>query len=305
MPPDTAFAVLSDRLFMSAAAVYVLAMLAHAAEYARARTATPVGAGTPIPAGVDRPATDRFGRVAVALTVLGAVLHLGSVAARGVATARWPLGNMYEFDAAICLFAVATWLAAVRAAPNLRRMGVFVLVPVLVLMFLGGTVLYAKAAAVTPPLQTFWLAIHVTAVASASGLLLVAGVASIAYLAARSARAAAAAPRLLAVLPPPDALDRVAYRVTTIAFPLFTFAVVAGAIWAEAAWGRFWGWDPKETVAFVSWVVYAAYLHARATAGWRAERAAWINTLGFATMVMNLFFVNLVVAGLHSYAGLD
>ncbi|WP_232665178.1 c-type cytochrome biogenesis protein CcsB [Pseudonocardia sp. TRM90224] len=304
MTPDTALAVLSDRLFMSAVAVYALAMLAHAAEYARERTTSLIPAGAPTPGAARRTATDRLGRVAVALTVLGAVLHLGSIVARGVATARWPLGNMYEFDAAICLFAVAGWLAAVRTAPSLRRLGVFVLVPVLMLMFLGGTVLYAAAAPVTPPLQTFWLAIHVTTVASASGLLLVAGAASVAYLVSRSDRATTAAPRLVTLLPPPEALDRVAYRVTTVAFPLFTFAVVAGAIWAEAAWGRFWGWDPKETVAFVSWVVYSAYLHARATAGWRAERAAWINTLGFATMVVNLFCVNLVVAGLHSYAGL-
>ena len=116
-----------------------------------------------------------------------------------------------------------------------------------------------------PALQSYWLVIHVTTIALASGLLLVPGVASLLYLLRRSGRLAGLADRL----PAADVLDRLAYRTTIIAFPLYTFAVIAGAIWAEAAWGRFWGWDPKETVAFVAWVVYAAYLHARATAGWR------------------------------------
>jgi cytochrome c-type biogenesis protein CcsB len=125
-------------------------------------------------------------------------------------------------------------------------------------------------------------------------------VASLLFLLRRSGKLPAFAEKL----PSADALDRLAYRVTIIAFPLYTFAVIAGAVWAESAWGRFWGWDPKETVAFVAWVVYAAYLHARATAGWRTGRAAWINVVGMATMIFNLFFINMVVAGLHSYAGL-
>ena len=107
-------------------------------------------------------------------------------------------------------------------------------------------------------------------------------------------------------MPSAEALDRLAYRVTIVAFPLYTFAVIAGAIWAEAAWGRFWGWDPKETVAFVAWVIYAAYLHARATAGWRSAAGPRGSTsLGLAAVVFNLFFINLVVAGLHSYAGVN
>jgi cytochrome c-type biogenesis protein CcsB len=110
---------------------------------------------------------------------------------------------------------------------------------------------------------------------------------------------------LLSVLPSMATLDRIAYRTAIVGFPLFTFAVIAGAMWAEVAWGRYWGWDPKETCAFVTWVFYAAYLHARSTAGWRGRGAAWICVLGFASMVFNLFFINMVVSGLHSYAGLN
>ena len=289
----------SDLLFMAAVGVYVLAMVLHAAEFAAARSAKPVLVGAGGPDTVEKPARgERYARMAVALTVLGAVLHAASIVARGLAAQRWPLGNMYEFTSAICLAAVVGWLVMLRRSPVTRAVGPFVLLPVVVLLFLAGTVLYAQAAPVVPALQSYWLVIHVTTITISSGLLLVPGVASVLFL-------VRGAGWLADRLPSSDVLDRLAYRVTIIAFPLFTFAVIAGAIWAEAAWGRFWGWDPKETVAFVSWVIYAAYLHARATAGWRATRAAWINVAGLATVLFNLFFINMVVAGLHSYAGLS
>ncbi len=315
---DPFLALTSDRLFLAAVGVYVLAMALHTAEYAAARAArvpallgpaAPVEnelvavSGPPEPPQVRsrRSRPERLGRMALSVTVLGALLHAASLATRGIATDRWPLGNMYEFTSAICLVAVVAWLAVLSRAgagraSTLRAVGPFVLLPVVVLLFLAGTVLYAQAAPVQPALQSYWLAVHVTAVSVSSGMLLVAGVASLLYLVRRTGRAER--------LPSAEALDRLAYRVTIIAFPVYTFAVVAGAIWAEAAWGRFWGWDPKETVAFVAWVVYAAYLHARATAGWRTGRAAWINVAGFGVVAFNLFFINMVVAGLHSYAGL-
>jgi cytochrome c-type biogenesis protein CcsB len=304
-------ALYSDRLFMATVLVYVLAMVLHGAAYAieraPAKAAALVGAGgqdaAPIEEPVEPPAggrAEKFGGMALSLTTLGVFLHAGSIVLRGVAAQRWPLGNMYEFVSAICLAAAVTWLVVQRRSAVARPVGLFVLLPVVILLFLGGTVLYAPAAPVMPALQSYWLVIHVTAITISSGLLLVPGILSVLYLLRRSGRLAGIADKL----PSADALDRVAYRSTIVAFPLFTFAIMAGAIWAEAAWGRFWGWDPKETVSFVSWVIYAAYLHARATAGWRTGRAAWINIVGFATVVFNLFFINMVVAGLHSYAGL-
>ena len=300
-------ALYSDRLFMATVLVYVIAMVLHGAEYAieraPAKAAVLVGAGDQVEEPAEAPAprrADRFGGMALSLTMLGALLHAGSIVLRGLASQRWPLGNMYEFVSAICLAAVVTWLVVQRRSGVARPVGLFVLLPVVILLFLGGTVLYAPAAPVMPALQSYWLVIHVTAITISSGLLIVPGMLSVLYLLRRSGRLTAVTDKL----PSADALDRVAYRTTIIAFPLFTFAIMAGAIWAEAAWGRFWGWDPKETVAFVSWVIYAAYLHARATAGWRTVRAAWINIVGFASVVFNLFFINMVVAGLHSYAGL-
>lgn len=305
---DPVLAVWSDRLFQAALVVLLLALVFTSLEYAATRVAkvarkepAAVGGGS---AGdgaepTTRPRADRYGRVGVALMVLAVLAHAGSIVLRGFAAYRWPLGNMYEFTSALCFMAVVAWLVLLRRHPGLRPAGVFVLTPIVLLMFLTGTVLYLEAAPVPPALQSYWIIIHVTTITLASGMMLIPGVASLLFLLKRGDKPAA----LAAKLPSAEALDRLAYRVTVLAFPLYTFGIITGAVWAEAAWNRFWGWDPKETVAFVAWVLYAAYLHARATSGWRSSRAAWINILGFATIVFNLFFINMVVAGLHSYAG--
>ncbi len=316
MPVDETLSRYSDWTYAAAVGVYVLALLFSLVEQAFGRRSQPaaerelVGAGASAvrldePSadadGTDRPAgpsrAERFGRMSVSLIVLGALLHFSALALRGLATGRVPWGNMYEFGATLSLTAVVTWLVVLRRFPVIRRLSVWLLLPVVVLMFLGGVVLYTTAAPVQPALQSYWLAIHVFAIALGSGMVLVPGVVSVLYL------VKVHRPRWATRLPDADVLDQVAYRTTVFAFPIYTAGVVFGAIWAESAWGRFWGWDPKETVAFVAWVVYAAYLHSRATAGWRGGRAAVINIVGFAVMVFNLFFINLVVAGLHSYAG--
>ena len=313
--------------YATSVVVYILAMLLYFAEFAyrpakaAARSAELVTAG----GGGDtvgrveqprqRPVSERLGGMAVAMTVLGALVHAASLALRGLAVGRVPWGNMYEFGSAICLAAVVAWLVVVvrqlraerrEATPaQLRGLGGFVLLPTVLLLFLSGTVLYAQAAPLQPSLQSYWIVIHVSAAIVSSGVLLFAGVASVLYmLRARHENNPLKMVRVGSRLPTTQALDRMAYRATVIIFPVWTFAIIAGAIWAEAAWGRFWGWDPKETCSFVAWVVYAAYLHARATAGWRGVRAAWINIFGLAVMIFNLFFINIVVAGLHSYAGL-
>jgi cytochrome c-type biogenesis protein CcsB len=307
MPVNETLATYSDWLYRSALGVYLFAIMLYAVEQAFARAprkaSALVGAGAPVPGILtDEPKqelsrAERIGRMGAALTVLGALLHLGSLVMRGLSAGRAPWGNMYEYMSLLCLAAVVTWIVLMTKFP-IRRLGAFVLTPILVLLFLGGTVLYAESAPVQPALRSYWLVIHVSVISISSGMLLIPGVTSILYLLkdTNSDR--------FPKLPSADVLDRMSYRTTVLAFPLFTAGIILGAIWAEAAWGRFWGWDPKETVAFVSWVVYAAYLHARATAGWRGRGAAWINIVGFALNVFNLFFINLVTSGLHSYAGL-
>ena len=317
MPVDETLARFSDWSYTTSVVVYLLAIVFSLVEQAFGRPVkvarkelAAVGGGVAVLP--ERPATpvqrsrpERFGRMGVALTVLGVLLHAAALLLRGLATGRAPWGNMYEYGATFCLVAVVTWLVVLRKFP-VRRLTAFVLLPIVILMFLGGTALYVPAAPVMPALQSYWLAIHVSVISLASGVLLVPGVASLLYLArAANERNPAVLPRFAGRLPAADVLDRLAYRTTVLAFPLFTIGIICGAIWAESAWGRFWGWDPKETTAFVAWVIYAAYLHARATAGWRGTRAAIVNSLGFAAMVFNLFFVNLVTTGLHSYAGLQ
>ena len=320
MPVNPVLASYSDLAYGTALVLYLFAMVLHAVGYAAGRVAV-TGAGAPrVAGGGDGPVatlarphdspgrrplrdtSERFGRCAVALTALAALVHAGSLVLRGAAIGRAPWGNMYEFTSAICLVAVIAWLVVLyrqRGGAALPRLGGFVLLPVVVLMFLGGTVLYAQAAPLVPALNSYWIAIHVSAAAIASGILLVSGVASVLYLVR-----AGAGSRITARLPDAATLDRLAYRTAVVALPIWTFAVITGAIWAEAAWGRYWGWDPKETCALVAWVVYAGYLHARATAGWRGSPAAWINVVGFAVMLFNLFFINIVIAGFHSYAGI-
>ena len=161
-----------------------------------------------------------------------------------------------------------------------------------------------------PALQSYWIAIHVTAMIIAIGMYIFGAVVTVLYLlSARHERRVAAGQEsasagIMARLPGAGTLDRLAYRAILFAFPAWTFAVIAGAIWADHAWGRYWGWDPKETWSFIIWLVYAAFLHARATAGWRGRRAAYIQLFGFACLMFNLVGVNLWITGLHSYAGI-
>lgn len=246
-------------------------------------------------------------RSAFVLTIAGALLQVSSITARGVDEHRVPWGNMYEFIAAITCAAV---LVLIVAAVKFRAyyMGMFVLLPVVLALAVDVVVIYTPAGQLVPALQSYWIAIHVTAMIVAIGMYIFGAVVTVMYLIVDRAerRAAAGKPRggLVAQLPGAALLDRLAYRSVLFAFPAWTFAIIAGAIWADHAWGRYWGWDPKETWSFITWVVYAAYLHARATAGWRGKRAAVIHLLGFSCLLFNLVGINLWVTGLHSYAGI-
>ncbi len=229
---------------------------------------------------------------------------------RGLAEHRVPWGNMYEFIAAITCMAVIVLVAA-SVRYRAYYIGLFVLLPVVLALGLDVTVIYTAAGAVVPALQSYWIAIHVTAMIVATGLYIVGAVVTVMYLVAdrHERRQAAGLPSavggIMMHLPRPVVLDRLSYRSILFAFPVWTFGIMAGAIWADSAWGRYWGWDPKETWSFITWVVYAGFLHARATAGWRGRRAAYIHLVGFGCLIFNLIGVNLWITGLHSYAGLS
>lgn len=325
MAVDLSFAQASNNLVYSAMAVYTLALFSFAGELAfgsRGRVARVttdaeaprqvlVGAGAPL---VEPPPTvpvaaaagDRWGRVGVSLTVLAALLQLGGVVARGVAVGRAPWGNMYEFTITGTLLATVGFLVVLRRT-DLRYLGAFVVAPVLLALGLAVTVLYVDAAALVPALDSYWLVIHVTAVMFGASIFAVGAAVTVLFLLKDAqGRSGGAAMRgldpLLRRLPAASTLDRTAYRLHAFAFPIYTFAVMAGAVWAEFAWGRYWGWDPKETWAFITWVFYAGYLHARATAGWKGRTAAVIALLGFSCFLFNYYGVNFLLPGLHSYA---
>jgi cytochrome c-type biogenesis protein CcsB len=214
---------------------------------------------------------------------------------------------MYEFIAAFTCMAV---LVMVAASVRFRAyyLGLFVLTPVVFALALDVTVVYTPAGSLVPALQSYWIAIHVTAMIVAIGLYIVGAVVTVLFLMADryQRRAAAGLPSrtagIMRQLPGAVVLDRLAYRAILFAFPVWTFGVMAGAIWADHAWGRYWGWDPKETWSFITWVVYACFLHARATAGWRGRKAAYIQLVGFGCLLFNVIGINLWVTGLHSYA---
>jgi cytochrome c-type biogenesis protein CcsB len=327
---DPTLAALSDTLFSVTVALYSLAVVAFCAQLAfgrrpaRARQRQLVGAGAPVvqpvaAAEASEPATAepgrRWGLLAMGLMLLGVGTHVAVLVTRGLGAHRLPWGNMYEFATAVVLVATVAFAVLALRAPGLRHIGVFVLAPVVLAMVMIGLFLYTDDGPLVAALRSYWLAIHVTTAILGFGIFFVSGIASVLYLvrarhearvpAGAAEEAPAAGFGIAARLPSAAALDRVAHRTAVFGFPIWTFAVIAGAIWAESAWGRFWGWDPKETWAFIAWVTYAAYLHARTTAGWRGRPAAWVNIVGLCVMVFNLLYVNMVSTGLHSYAGLS
>ncbi|MFI6635419.1 c-type cytochrome biogenesis protein CcsB [Nonomuraea fuscirosea] len=237
----------------------------------------------------------RAGTVALALAWLGWAANFGALVTRGLASDRWPWGNMYEFVVAICFAAVTAFLVT-QIRHNVRFLGAFVMVTAALGLGLAVKVFYTVAGPVVPALDSYWIAIHVTAAIIATGLMTMAGVAGILYLVRGDGASR---------LPARADLERVAHRAIVFAFPLWTFAVIAGALWADRAWGRYWGWDPKEVWAFITWVAYAAYLHAKATAGWKGRAATIVQLVAFGCLMFNLIGVNIFIEGLHSYADVD
>ena len=339
MPINTAAADTSNGLLLSAVIIYAIAMLCYAFDFAFAKhrvlagVQEPTGVAVPelVGASVGGPATIVGGsrppagmtagqavsrwpsgfwlRLAFALTCVGVAVHVTAIVTRGIAEDRVPWGNMYEFIAAFTCMAVLVFVAA-SIWYRAYYMGVFVLVPIVFGLGVDLTVLYTPAGSLVPALQSYWIAIHVTAMIVAIGLFIFGAVVTTLYLIAdRSQRRVATgkpswSAGIMRHLPGALILDRLAYRSILFGFPVWTFGVIAGAIWADHAWGRYWGWDPKETWSFITWVVYAMFLHARATAGWRGRRAGWIQLAGFVCLLFNVIGVNLFITGLHSYAGM-
>lgn len=248
------------------------------------------------------------GRVAFGAMLVGLVAHAATPTLRAAAMGRWPLGNMFEFIVAVSLVGVAVWTALTLRGVVQRRLGVFAMLAT-VLLLGAATRVYTEAGPLVPALDSYWIAIHVFAAVLATGVFLVGFVTAVLHLIRRHYDEVLDRDGLLRFpftvgpkLPFADVLEKLTWRLHVVAFPLWTFAVIAGAIWAREAWSRYWGWDPKEVWSFIAWVVYAAYLHSRATGVTGRKWAPWIAVLGWLVMLFNLFVVNMLLDGLHSYA---
>ncbi len=314
------WARLSDRLFDAAVITYLVAMVGYAVFLGLRK--------------------DRVWLAARVVTVVGLGIHLVSIVSRAFAADRVPWGNMWEYSSLLAFLVVLGYLVIVEGVYKIRTLGAFALIFAAVTMGVARlSGFYVEPGPLVPALNSYWLKIHVfAAIAGSSLYALGGGVLTILYLVKqRSERRQATAlgtapvppimggsqdladpphfvagadepvgepadPRRRGILPPSAVLDRMAYRTIAVGFPIWTFAVIAGAVWAQEAWGRYWGWDPKETWAFITWVIYAGYLHARATSGWKGTRAAVVALVGFVSLLVTYYVVNLFIVGLHSYA---
>lgn len=330
---DSTMADLSDLTFRTAFILYLAALIMSCIYYGRMfgvldmrrertrmdqKVAVVAGGGSEL---IDAPADSfdqaeydrrvagarKWANMTQALIWFGIVLHVASFITRGLAAKRFPLGNLYEYILAMTAVVMVA-AAIVVQRKNWHTIWPWLLAPMAIAMFLNSTVFHMHVAPVVPALQSYWLPVHVSSVSVGASIGIVSGIFALLYLLRMWQ------PRgeehgffgaIVKPLPSAKTLDQITYKTAIITLPLYGIGIVFGAIWAEVAWGRPWGWDAKETVSMITWVLYAAYLHARATAGWKNSKAAWINVFALAMTIFNMTYVNTVIAGLHSYAGLN
>jgi cytochrome c-type biogenesis protein CcsB len=297
---QTTWAYISNNFIYSAMGVFALSFLAHAFETAWAVKVPAEGSNART---MDYAKADKAARIATALMVLAFILLFVAVVARGLSNGHVPWGNMYEFSITGALTFTGAYLVALRKY-DLRWLGLFISLAALLTLGTAITLLYRDSAPLVPALKSTWLIIHVVAAIISGGVFLLSNVIAGAYLYLDARERGVGRPAWATRLPSLEVLDQLSYRLVAFVFPLWTFSVIAGAIWAESAWGRYWGWDPKETWAFITWVAYAAYLHARVTVGWKGRRAAWLCLFAGSTFLFNYVYVNVWGTGKHTYSGL-
>ena len=280
--------------------VFALSFFAHAFETAWAVKVPAEGSNS---RKMDYSKADKAARIATALMLLAFILLFVGVIARGLSNGHVPWGNMYEFSITGALAFTGAYLVALRKY-DLRWLGLFISLAALLTLGTAITLLYRDSAPLVPALKSTWLIIHVVAAIISGGVFLLSNVIAGAYLYLDARERGVGRPAWATRLPALEVLDQLSYRLVAFVFPLWTFSVIAGAIWAESAWGRYWGWDPKETWAFITWVAYAAYLHARVTVGWKGRRAAWLCLFAGSTFLFNYVYVNVWGTGKHTYSGL-
>ncbi len=247
-------------------------------------------------------ATIEMGRGAATAGMYGTLLAwltfaflTASLVFRTIATGHGPFANMYEFSVAFAWGILITYLYFERKYHQ-RVLGVVAL-PISLAMLLYATTIPSTLDPLVPALQNnLLLSVHVAVAIVAYGTFTVAFGAAVLHLIQPDEGRRG--------LPSPELLDEIGYKAVVVGFPFLTLTIVLGAVWADVAWGRYWGWDPKETASLVTWLIYGAYLHARVVRGWRGRKAAWLLIIGFAATLLT-YFGNLFFGGLHSYSGLN
>jgi len=301
------WAYISNYCVYTSMAIFALAFFAHAFETAwavRTPQVADVTQGNLATKTLDYSRTERAARIATAMMILATVILFAGIVFRGISAGHAPWGNMYEFSITGTFALVVAYLFSLIKY-DLRWLGLFISFASLLALGTAVTLLYRDSAPLVPALKSTWLVIHVAAAIISGGIFLLANIIAGAYLYLDSAESKGVRPFWALRIPSLETLDQLSYRLVAFVFPLWTFSVIAGAIWAESAWGRYWGWDPKETWAFITWVAYAAYLHARVTIGWRGRRAAWLCIFAGSTFLFNYVYVNVWGTGKHTYSGLN
>ena len=286
----------------SAMAVYTVSFLFFTWDLAKRSSLATSAAG-------DEPSAKRspgtiYQRIGLSLLVVGWIFHLVATVLRGIAGGRVPWANMFEFGLTATSLIIAVFLGSLFWR-DLGYLGAFVSGFVLLSLGIVTVNFYVDVVPLPPALQSAWLVIHVFVASLATAFFaLGAGLSILQLVRARFEARQMAKAGLLKTLPASSVLESLAYRLNVVGFVLWSFTLIAGAIWAERAWGRYWGWDTKEVWTFIIWVIFAGYIHARATRGWRGSRSAWLGIIGFGAVLFNYTVVNIAFTGLHSYSGL-
>jgi cytochrome c-type biogenesis protein CcsB len=255
-------------------------------------------------------ASSALERVGLSLAVIATLVLAAGVIMRGIAAARVPWSNLYEYSITGALILMMIFLISIRI-PEVRILATFVVGFVLLVLGTAVSLFYVEVQSLMPALQSFWLVIHVLVALLATAFFSIAAALSTAYLLKTAnwvekakTKGVANFKRVMGIFPKKETLEQLAYRFNIVGFILWSFTLIAGAIWAERAWHRYWGWDTKEVWTFIIWTIYAGYLHANATRGWTGKRAVWLGLVGFAAVVFNFTIVNMFFKGLHVYSGL-
>ena len=304
--------------------VYLFAFIAFTLDLAKRSAETPVAATTaparvglmsrvggtavldrlPVAPAAPQRRSNRFERAAFALTILGWALHVVGTVLRGIAAHRVPWANMFEFSLTASAIIVGVFIA-VQAWQNLLFLGAYITGFSLIVLGFGTVGFYVNVVPLPPALQSYWLVIHVFVATLGTAFFAIgAGLSLVQLIQARREAKQLSGLKFLDTMPDAEKLETLAYRVIVVGFVFWTFTLMAGAIWAAHAWGRYWGWDTKEVWTFIIWTIFAGYIHARATRGWRGSRSAYLAIIGFAAVMFNFTIVNLFFKGLHAYSGL-